>query len=481
MGRRPQLCRRALAAAAMVAVATACDAGSTSAGARDPVTRQSGNAPDRTASSASSHSTAQGSTAALQPDQSTPSASRRTWSRAKLLGRGSSASVAASDRTSVVAWQGRRGAILVARHVHGRWTARRTLGVGWGEPAVASNRSGMLAVAWVTKDRRVLVARRVPGRRWERPQVAATGFDTHGYAVVDQVSVSRTGAIAVAWRQVRDETLSADRCEESNWAYVSYAAPSGRWEPAHELLNHVCFSPELTAALGDHGNLDVVYASRKGLRLVRRSVTRGWLPPRVVTDYPAFRPHLLRTPRGQTLVVAWEAQTKGHRGYEGRRRVHGRWGPVRLWVRHTDAESTWDVALDGRGNATLAWTTFSDNRLHARRWPRAGSLRPPQTLARNVETLQVDVTAGRGGDTVIVGSRWTPKKDTVFSLLWPRGGPWGPEEKVTTVRRRPCCTDTSLSNISGLAVRPSGAVDAVWEVSRPPRVNEVRYARLPRR
>lgn len=479
MTRRPRCVARALVSAALVTATAACEAGSTDAArGSDQVTRHIANA---TSHPTSSMSTARRSMTDLRRGRRTSTVLQHSWSRAKLLGRGAMASLAVGDHASVVAWEGRHRAIIVARRVHGRWTAKRTLGVGWGGPVVASNRSSMLAVAWFTRDWRLMVARRVPGRRWERPQVAATGFDAHGHALVDQVAVSETGAVAVVWRQIRDETTTDDVCEESTWAYVSYATPSGRWEPAYELLNHVCISPELTAALGDRGNLDVVYAARAGLRLVRRSVTQGWLGPQAITDYPAFRPHLLRTPRGGTVVVAWEAQTKGHHGYEARRRVHGRWGPVHSWVRHKFLESNWDAAIDGRGNATLAWTTFSDSRLHARRWPRSGSLQPPKTLAGNVETTLVKVAAGRGGDTVVLGSRWGPKQDTLFSLLWPRRRSWDAERLVTTVRRRPCCTSTTLSHISGLAVHPSGEVAAVWEVSRSPRVDEVRYGRLNRR
>jgi hypothetical protein len=199
-------------------------------------------------------------------------------------------------------------------------------------------------------------------------------------------------------------------------------------------------------------------------------VDSGWTAPRPITARPSrFQPVLMRTGRGGTLVVAWERGDE--KGYEARRRVDGRWGPVLSWADKTGVEGDWSAAMDRRGNTTLGWID-EDGVIWARSWPRPGRVGASRVLVhrsnlRGATPGGLQVAAGSGGHVVVA---YVAGASGGLHVLRARnGGSW---------LREP--TPPLTNGLSGyqVAVEPSGAVNIAWIADRYTAHQGIWYSRL---
>ena len=321
-------------------------------------------------------------------------------------------------------------------------------------PGAASNRRGLTVVAWFEQRDgvRLMVAHRSPGG-WQEPVAIDQRLPQGRRVVGPAVVVNDAGAVVVWWDEVLEEVDCGDRW----WSYVMYASPAGVWDAPHEVGDGSCEGGMAAAAIGVRGNVNVAYRTASGLRFTRRAVDRGWTPPRVISRHQTrFQPALMRTPRGGTLVVAWERGDES--GYAARRRIDGRWGRVRSWAPKHGAGGSWDAAMAGHGTATLGWMDEA-GAVRVKRWPRRGPLSRQRILLERTDleselsSLELEIAAGAEGDTVVGYG----VKNHLQLLYRPRGGPWRPSP--------PLPRHTGMTGYQ-LAVRPAGAVDVAWAADR---------------
>jgi hypothetical protein len=351
-----------------------------------------------------------------------------------------------------------RNPIRVRRHVMGRsWGPTHLLGSGATDPVVASNRANVTVAAWwagPVVHERVVVARRDPGRPWGGPHVLRS-LPAPRQVTNLHVAVGANGAAVVWW----DEMFEEEDPPDLLWAYVSQATPSGAWQTPHLLVRRTREVPQTTVAIGARGNLTAVYSAKPGLLLTRRVVGRGWTRPRVITPGRGFAvdPLLMRTRRGGVLVVAW---THGH-GFDARRRINGRWEAPKTVVHTRRDPLEWDLdaGMDGVGNVTFCWRRPNDA-IQARRWQHGKAMGARQTLIGRLPRGSFDIVeppqiaVGARGETVLAYTTNLGFKDgSVRTLYRPRGGPWGPQQVLSK---------SGGTGVDGLALRPSGDVEAVW-------------------
>ena len=391
-----------------------------------------------------------------------------SWSAPVTLGRGSSMSLTAGRTATTLVWAA--ADFSKDGPIHAR---SRPVGKGWERPqelgppggtyaAVGSNRLGLTVAAWYARaQRRMLVARRPSGGPWQPAVVMDRRVPVGRLAVGPYVAVSDSGAVLVWW----DEEIEGD-CDNW-WSYLAYSTASGAWESPHEVGDGSCNGGLADAAIGARGNVNVAYRTRDGLRFTRRVLNRGWTPARVLTRSTArFGPVLMRTPRGGTLVVAW--QRGDETAFEARRRIDGRWGPIHVWAKQDGFESSWDAAMDDRGNATLGWSVEAGV-IKVRRWPRRGPVGGQQTLvdepadSLDAPVSPVQVAVGGGGAAVVPYFVDFGKHAGLHLLYRRTSGDWVVEPVLKT----------NQPADYRLAISPSGTVHVAWAAHR-----RLRYSTL---
>jgi hypothetical protein len=300
---------------------------------------------------------------------------------------------------------------------------------------------------------RLMVARRPAHGAWQ-DAVAIYRVPSPRQVTELHVALSDNGASAIWWV----EDILKDDPPYRNWSFVSYAAPSGTWQSPHPVVSDTQTSPDTTAAFDNRGDLTVAYATNAGIWLTQRN-SQDWTPPQSIADFKGpllMLPVLLMTPRGDTLVVAWQDR----RGFAARRRTKGRWEPPVQVKQSTGSDVDWhfDAAMDDRGNTTVGWLTLEGS-VYAKEWPNGEPVGAEQRLVGPPRGRfafredRVDVATGADGDTVISYVTDPPKGAPVLNMLYrPRNAPWGPQR----VLLKPG-VDTSYQ----LAVRPAGDVDVV--------------------
>jgi hypothetical protein len=416
-----------------------------------------------------------GSTSAIPGCGATGSAGSPGWSRPDKLGsRGYETSLTVTHPgTTTVAWRAGtydHGPVHVRRQDAGKsWAQVEELGVATSFVGMAANRHDLTVAAWFQRRRdgnRLMVARRPAGGPWQQALAINRRVPSGRLAGTPEVAVSDSGATVVWW----DEEVEEVDCGDRWWSYLTYATPAGTWEAPHEVGDRSCQGGMAAAAIGDRGNVNVAYRTASGLRFTRRIVGQGWTAPRPVTRQPSrFSPVFMRTPRGGTLVLAWERGDET--GYEARRRIDGRWGPVRSWASKDAPEGDWDAAMDGGGTATLGWVD-QDGVIRVKRWPPRGPMSAARTLVgpagpTDEQRDELDVAAGAAGDAVVAFFAYVGAE--LHILYRPRAGLWRPQP----VLRGP----TGRSGYE-LAVRPSGAVDVTWIGEPDPGRRGVWHSRL---
>jgi hypothetical protein len=409
--------------------------------------------------------------AALGPDGAAV-ASDRSWTPPVILGRGSSVALATSHGTTTIAWaRGRFDKdvpLYMRRRVNGRaWGRAIPLSSAPGRRlAVAANRSNLTVAAWwqgPIRDRRLVVTRRQPGRSWERPVVLPRRV--HRIHSNPQVAVSATGATVLWWTEIVEGDC------DLTWSFVTYATPAGVWDEPHQLWPASCrWASQPDVAIGRAGNVNVVFPTRAGIRFTRRVAGHGWTAAHVIAPGYSRGPRLARTAGGDELVVAWDTADERTTRYETRRRLHGRWGPVRVARKLLNGlvGTEWDLVMDARGNATLGWLD-EDGGVQVTRWPRRGPIGAECTLvesddSRSPEVAELDLDAGAGGDTVVVGF---PYAGGMRTILRPRGGHW---------REQPMLPGPTGRAGVQFAMRPDGDLDVAWQDDSFTGV--IRYSRL---
>jgi hypothetical protein len=298
-----------------------------------------------------------------------------------------------------------------------------------------------------------------------------------GSPIEARIGVNDKGAMVVWWQEEADQTDTSDRCDARYWAFVAYAPPSGSWEAPHQLVDHICSRPDPSGVIANSGEVSVVYSAGHDMRLVRRGPGEGWPRPQVVVPYDSIRPKLMATADGETVVVAWEGFAKRHFGYEARRWAGGQWGPIAAWHREA-LDFEWDAAMDGAGDVTFAGATL-DPGIHVKRWPSGQPLDKTRTVLapRSTPNTGLDVVSGEGGETLVGYSTLSYRRASIRTLYRPRGGPWG--EELVADRSRGGCCPKHLDESFTFAVRPSGAVDAVWGFQHSDNgVPDIRYSTL---
>ena len=416
------------------------------------------------------------STSGIPGRRATGSAGSGGWSQPVKLGsRGFETSLTVTHPgTTTVAWRAGsafdNGPVHVRRQSAGKsWAKVEELGAAANFVGVAANRHDLTVAAWFQRRRdgnRLMVARRPAGGPWQQAVAINRRVPSGRLAVGPELTVSDSGAVVVWW----DEMVEGVDCGDRWWSYLTYATPAGGWEAPHEVGDRSCQGGMAAAAIGVRGNVNVAYRTSSGLRFTRRIVGHGWTAPRVMTRRPSrFGPVLMRTPHGGTLVLAWERGDET--GYEARRRVDGRWGPVRSWAPKDALEGGWDAAMDGRGTATLGWVD-QDGVIRVKRWPRRGPMSVARTLVgpagpTDEQRAELDVAAGSGGEAVVAFFAYIGAE--LHILYRPRTGPW---------RRQPVLRGpTGLSGYE-LAMRASGAVDVTWIGERDRTQRGVWHSRL---
>ena len=310
-----------------------------------------------------------------------------SWSQPVELGSGLFPAIAVGPSSTTVIWNGDatiNGRIQLRDRDKGEpWQPARQLAIG-AEHAVASNSSDLTVVAWAQPSpggSAVMVTQRGPSGSWSEPrelrrvpaQRRVPGFGLH-------VAVGETGAAAVWW----EETIEAEDPPDWNWSYATYAAPSGSWESAHQLVDRQHAIPGTAGSIDDEGGLDVVYATGSGIWMDRRDVTDGWVGPERVAAERDAETILMETPDGDTTVVAWPTDD----GIAARGVPTVEWEAVTQWKART-ADWTFDADMDAAGNVTFAW--FSPNyRIQVREWPHGHGLEPERILLSREEQTRTE-------------------------------------------------------------------------------------------
>lgn len=385
----------------------------------------------------------------------------RSWTPAVILGAGSSVAMATSRGSTTVAWA--RGSFNKAGPMY---TRRRIVGQSWGptsQPAstpgtglaLAANRSNLTVAAWwqgPLRNRRLMVTRRPPGGAWQRPAVLPRRVPVQHREGVPQIAVSAGGAVAVWW----GELVEGD-CDR-RWSFVAYSTPAGVWDAPHQLWDSSCFwsgQPDVT--IEDSGTVNVAFPTRRGIRYTRRVAGRGWAAPHIIAKDFARAPRLMSTAAGNTIVVAWEGGDESV--YRARRRIDGRWGPVRTTRKLPSGTSAqWDAAMDGNGSVTLGWLD-EDGTITVKRWPEHGSVTGERILVEPTDKplqqpqAEIDVAAGNRGDAVVAYFNFVRKTPGLRTVYRPPGGTW---------RQQPALVGpTGLADFQ-LAVRPAGGLEVAW-------------------
>jgi hypothetical protein len=124
---------------------------------------------------------------------------------------------------------------------------------------------------------------------------------------------------------------------------------------------------------------------------------------------------------------------------------------------------SWDVALDGRGNATIVWV-HDGQAVKVRSWA-AGDDEPARAVVVAAPTPPLGasdavVESNAAGDLVLGWGRAYQDDSRVEVVFGPAGGAWGAVETVTDVAP----ADTNLSDV---AMQEDGTARVAW-VARTP-------------
>lgn len=293
-----------------------------------------------------------------------------------------------------------------------------------GMPARCTLAIGLTALSWCS------VATTARATQWRAP-VAVPGMHE---AFTSRVALSRDGTLAVAG-------------VSSFTGYVAVRRPNGRWAATHRLggLHTLVSSPFI--AFDAHGRLLLVWttAKRVGTRgfawqgpyMVLAQTwtnTGGWGAVRTLgpaKNFTLAQPQIAVDTRGEAIAAWWGYRRAGRRNVEAvstsLRPAGGGWqamqqtssgGPYRY------------VALDGKGNAYLVWTTYTGPRnwfsmrpSETRRWgaPRLLPGRPASdpTVAANPDGAAVIAWRAALVDSEGEGTQYGPPRAIVRS---PEGG-----------------------------------------------------------
>jgi hypothetical protein len=247
------------------------------------------------------------------------------------------------------------------------------------------------------------------------------------------------------------------------------AAAATRWSPAETLSaagpGQDAFNPQV--AVDGRGDAIAVWelwdsasSSPLGVQAARRPAGGSWSPPVTLSRPGAEYVQLAVNARGAAVAVWRRFDGTAYRVQAARRPAGRSWGsPVTLSDPGQDAYEP-QVAVDGKGNATVVWEASG---IRAARRPAGGSWGKPVTLSGpNARSPRLAVN-GRGTAVAV----WQRGGITVKAARRPSGGAWG---RPVTLSAHGGAPDVALDG--------RGTAVAVWQRSGGP-VDRVQAARQP--
>lgn len=307
-----------------------------------------------------------------------------------------------TEGTVALAWM-RRHHLLVAVRRPGRgWSSPKALShheslMWFHELDVAVDGRGQVTVVWASAKRGArsdrfdrVVSRTLPVRGAWGPAVVLNSLPRECCDEVasPSIAVNDRGDTVVAWQWWRDD-----------WSGVSHVAAAyrpagGHWQAPRRLLGR---GAELAATLDRRGNA-MVYAAPYGgnLQVVRRSVARGWMRPRVIgPEVDTVR--AAATPSG-AQVVLWSPESRARVWSRSLRQPGGRWTHKVLVGNGLLAA----LAMDGRGRAIVAFDDVSRGHLvRVARRTAGGRWRGRSLTGPGLPIRSVSAASDRNGDTVV--------------------------------------------------------------------------------
>jgi hypothetical protein len=309
------------------------------------------------------------------------------------------------------------------RPVGGFWQGAEYLsahGSDARDTQVAMNASGEAIAVWGLSNGAEAIVQasvRQAGGTWGAP----VDLSAIGLVARPMVALNTAGDAAVIWLTAEDEPSGPVHRVDAA------VRPAGEpWEAAENLSSAPAGDAQV--AVDEGGTIIAIWTGSNGMRSVVRPAGGSWLPAEDLSpaDQNPFEPQIAVGPTGEA-IAAWGQQTDAGRVFRGAARPPG--GPWQLSAQDVSAPAvTVDprirIAIDPAGRAVAVWNTFE----------------------------------GTYGPSPV--GEWAVK-----SSFRPPGGPWQPEQRVSSVGQNAVQPQVALDGSgNGLAVWRDASADGLSDM-----------------
>ncbi len=332
-----------------------------------------------------------------------------------------------------------------------------------GYPQVAVDAAGNVTVVWERAlgglKTAIQADYRPAGGAWQAPVDISTPGTTES-AQEPWVGVDENGDATAVWKQ--HGTIEG-----------AYRPAGGEWQPPVDISEAGKEALTPKAAVDAEGDATAVWMLQEGGQLIARTAYRpageGWGAPTALSagGEEGGDPAVALDAAGDAVAIwgsseGYDSTVRGSYRPKG-----GEWQPpVRISLAGESAQAR-QVALDGRGDALVAWAgstskTGSYDRVKASFRPAGGSWGEPVVLSQDGgNAFPDDVAFDEEGDAVLVWQREGGSDEIVQAAYRPAGGAWLEPTSLSEEGEQSVDAAVVL-NAPGEATAAEGAATVVW-------------------